>query len=41
MKNVCQTLNLKIVVQIAYGFNILSIEFLNSRYFAYANLDVD
>jgi transcriptional regulator with XRE-family HTH domain len=41
MKNIYQTVNLKIVVQIAHGFQMTLLDFLDSPYFEYDNLDLE
>ena len=41
MKNTYQTVNLKIVVQLAHGFKMTLLEFLDSQYFVYDRLDVE
>ena len=41
MKNTYQTVNLKIVIQLAYGFKMTLLEFLDSPYFAYDKLDIE
>jgi len=41
MKNTYKTVNFKIVMQIAKGFEMTLLDFLNSSYFAYDNIDLE
>ena len=41
MKNTYLTVNFKIVVQLALGFQMTLLDFLNSPFFAFDNLDLD
>ena len=41
MKNTYKTVNFKIIIQLAKGFEMTLIEFIDCPYFAYEKLDLD